>query len=93
MKKADLVSMVAEMADSTKVMAEKIVNGIFGTITEELSNGGQVDVSGFGKFIAMKRAARTARNPRTGEEVAVPEQMVPKFKPAKALKDSVKGVK
>jgi len=91
MKKADLVNMVADITGGTKVQAEEIVNGIFGTITDELAKGGQVDLAGFGKFIAQQRNAREARNPRTGETVHVPAQMVPKFKAAKALKDAVKG--
>lgn len=91
MKKADLIDMVADMAGTTKVMAGQIVEGLFDTIAGEMAKGNSVDIAGFGKFAGQHRAARTARNPRTGDSVMVPAQMVPKFKAAKGLKDTVKG--
>lgn len=91
MKKSDLVNLVAGITGGTKTQAEEIVNSIFDTIAMELKSGGHVDVAGFGKFAGVQRAARTARNPRTGETVQVAAQMVPKFKAAKGLKDTVKG--
>ena len=60
------------------------------SITHTLKKGDEVSVAGLGIFSAKTRAARTARNPRTGEAVNVPAMRVPKFRPAKALKDSVK---
>ncbi len=89
MKKQDLVNVVVEVTGGTKVQAESIVKAIIDAITKELAKGGTVDIAGFGKFEAVKRAARTARNPRTGEMVKVPAKRVPKFKAAKALKDAV----
>ena len=56
-----------------------------------MAQGNDVDIAGFGKFSGNMRAARTARNPRTGEAVAVPAMRVPKFKAGKALKDKVRG--
>lgn len=91
MKKADLIAKVHDMLGTTKAEAERVVNGIFDAIAAELAQGGQVDVAGFGKFEARKRAARTARNPRTGEAVPVPATTVPKFKASKTLKDTVAG--
>lgn len=91
MKKADLIAMVADMTGSTKVMAQQVVEGIFDTIAGEMAKGGKVDIAGFGKFEGNMRAARTARNPRTGESVNVPATRVAKFKAAKALKDTVAG--
>ena len=91
MKKADLIAMVAEMTGSTKVMAGQVVEGIFGAIAGEMAKGEKVDIAGFGKFEGNMRAARTARNPRTGESVNVPATRVAKFKAAKALKDTVAG--
>jgi DNA-binding protein HU-beta len=59
-------------------------------IVSELKNGGEVSIAGLGIFKTKTRAARTARNPRTGETVQVPTMRVPKFQPAKALKEAVK---
>jgi DNA-binding protein HU-beta len=92
MNKQALVEHVHEMLGGTKVQAEQVVNGIFDGITESLKKGEDVSIAGFGIFTAKMRAARTARNPRTGEAVQVPAQRVAKFKASKALKDAVKGV-
>jgi len=89
MKKADLIAMVQEMVGGTQVQAREIVEGIFEAITQQMAKSGVVDIAGFGKFSGNERAARTARNPRTGEAVMVPAKLVPKFKAAKALKDTV----
>jgi DNA-binding protein HU-beta len=91
MKKADLIAMVADMAGSTKVLAQQIVEGMFDAIAAEMAKGGTVDIAGFGKFEGKMRDARTARNPRTGEAVQVPATRVAKFKAAKGLKDTVAG--
>lgn len=91
MKKQDLINMVAEMTGGTKTQADEIVNGLFDTVAGEMAKGGTVDIAGFGKFEGKMRNARTARNPRTGETVDVPAQRVPKFRPAKGLKDTVRG--
>jgi DNA-binding protein HU-beta len=90
MNKANLVEKVHEMLGGTKVQAEEVVNGIFDTITNSLKSGNDVSVAGFGIFKVKARAAREARNPRTGEMVKVPATTVPKFQPAKALKEAVK---
>lgn len=89
MKKADLANVVLEMTGGTKTQAEEIVNTIFDKIAMTMANKGEVDIAGFGKFIAASRAARDARNPRTGETVKVPARHVPKFKASKKLKDAV----
>ncbi|MFT7557702.1 MAG: DNA-binding protein HU-beta [Planctomycetota bacterium] len=91
MKKVDLINWVAEMTGGTKVQAGEIVEGLFDAMAGEMAKGGTVDIAGFGKFTGMMRAARTARNPRTGEAVAVPATRVAKFKAAKGLKDRVAG--
>lgn len=90
MNKASLVEKVHEVLGGTKVQAEQVVDTIFDSITGSLKGGEDVSVAGFGIFSAKERAARTARNPRTGEPVQVPAMRVPKFKAAKALKDAVK---
>lgn len=91
MNKAALVDKVHEVLGSTKVEAEKVVDTIFDSITKSLKSGEEVSVAGFGIFEAKMRAARTARNPRTGESIKVPAMRTPKFRAAKALKDSVKS--
>jgi DNA-binding protein HU-beta len=90
MNKANLVEKVHEMLGGTKVQAEQVVDTIFDSVVSELKKGGDVSVAGFGIFAVKARAAREARNPRTGEMVKVPATKVPKFRPAKALKDAVK---
>ena len=74
---------------STKVQAEQIVDTVFDSIVSTLKKGDEVSIAGFGIFSAKVRAARTARNPRTGEMVKVAAMKVAKFRAAKALKDAV----
>ena len=90
MNKGDLVDAVHEQIGGTKSQAEETVNTVVDSITNSLKSGEEVSISGLGIFSAKTRAARTARNPRTGEAIEVPEMRVPKFRPAKALKDAVK---
>lgn len=90
MKKADLAAMLQDELETTKAQAERLVQMFWDAIADSLSKGEDVDIAGFGKFVVNKRAARTARNPRTGETVQVPATKVPKFKASKALKDAVK---
>lgn len=90
MNKSDLADAVLNKIGGTKKAAEDAVDTVFDTITGSLKSGGEVSVAGFGVFIAKKRAAREARNPRTGEKVHVPATTVPKFRAGKGLKDAVK---
>lgn len=89
MNKQALVDMVHEKIGGTKVQAESVVEGIIEAIVSTLKKGGEVSIAGLGIFSVKDRAARTARNPKTGETVQVAATRVPKFRPAKALKDSV----
>lgn len=73
----------------TKKEAKEFTATLLDVITEELTNGGSVDLYGFGKFSVTERAARMAKNPQTGEEVPVSAKRVAKFKPLKKLKDSL----
>ena len=73
-----------------KVQAEEIVNGMFDAIVATLKKGDEVSIAGLGIFSVKARAARMARNPKTGEQVHVAATKVPKFRAAKALKDAVK---
>jgi len=90
MNKADLSDAVFNKLGGTKKAADDAVETVFDTITKELAKGGEVSVSGFGTFVVKKRAARTARNPRTGAPVQVPATQVPKFRAGKGLKEAVK---
>lgn len=90
MNKADLANVVHAKIGGTKVQAEEVVESIIGEIVGALKKGGEVSVAGLGIFSTKIRAARTARNPRTGESVSVPAMRVPKFRASKALKDAVK---
>lgn len=90
MNKQGLVDVVHAKLGGTKVAAEGIVDAIFETITSTLKKGDEVSIAGFGIFAVKARAARQARNPRTGETVTVPAMKVPKFRAAKALKETVK---
>lgn len=90
MNKQALAEKIQDITGGTKSEAESCVNAIFDAITGSLKDGNDVSVAGFGVFSAKMRAARTARNPRTGEPIQVPAMRVPKFKAAKALKEAVR---
>ncbi|MFA6077905.1 MAG: HU family DNA-binding protein [Candidatus Paceibacterota bacterium] len=90
MNKAGIVDSVHAVLGGTKVSAEQAVETVFDSIVKSLKKGDEVSVAGFGTFVVKKRAARTARNPRTGEPVNVPAMNVPKFRAGKGLKDAVK---
>lgn len=91
MKKQDLADIVLDIVGGTKTQSEQVIKALFDAMAAEMAKGGVVDIAGFGKFEGAMRAARDARNPRTGETVKVPAQRVPKFKAGKALKDTVRG--
>lgn len=90
MNKADLAEAVFGKLGGTKKSAEDAVDTVFDTIISALSKGDEVSVAGFGTFVVKNRAAREARNPRTGEKVHVPATKAPKFRAGKGLKDAVK---
>ncbi|MBU4479893.1 HU family DNA-binding protein [Patescibacteria group bacterium] len=91
MNKVALAEAVQEKIGTTKADAERAVETVFDSIAGSLKKGEDVSVAGFGIFSAKMRAARTARNPRTGEPVKVAAMRVPKFKAGKALKETVRG--
>ncbi len=90
MNKAAIVEIVHERVGGTKVAAEQTVDAILDAIVSSLKKGEEVSIAGLGIFSVKARAARTARNPKTGEAVKVAACKVPKFRAAKALKDAVK---
>ena len=89
MNKAELVDAVAAESGLTKSDASGAVESVFNIIGNQLREGNSVSVVGFGQFSVSDRAARTGRNPRTGEEIAIAASRAPKFKAGKQLKDAV----
>lgn len=89
MKKSDLASIVAEKAGLSKGDAATAVDAVFDSIINGLKQGEDVTIAGFGSFEVRERAARTGRNPRTGEEIQIAAAKNPAFKAGKALKDAV----
>ena len=88
MNKGDLVGEVAKVVETRKE-AQAAVDCILDTITKTLKTKGEVTLVGFGTFKVTKRKARNGRNPRTGEEIKIEAQNVPRFSPGKALRDAV----
>ena len=89
MNKADLIDMVASKADLSKTDAASAVEAVIDGITSTLRQGDSVTLVGFGTFSVSDRAARTGRNPRTGDVITIPASKSPKFKAGKALKDAL----
>lgn len=89
MNKAELIEAVAGAADLSKADATRAVEAVLGTITDTLKKGDQVTLVGFGTFQVKARAARTGRNPQTGQTIQIAATNVPGFKAGKALKDAV----
>ena len=89
MNKAELIDAVAESADLSKASATRALDAALDAISNALKGGDQVTLVGFGTFSVRARAARTGRNPRTGEPIQIKASNVPGFKAGKALKDAV----
>lgn len=89
MNKVELVASMAEKAELTKVDAEKALKAFIDVVTDELKNKGKVQLVGFGTFETTERAARTGRNPQTGQTIEIGASTSPKFKAGKALKDAI----
>lgn len=89
MNKSDLVDAVAAATDSSKSQAQASVDAVLDSITGALKKGDKVSLTGFGTFEVRDRAARTARNPQTGETIQVKASKAPAFKAGKSLKDAV----
>ncbi|MFA7662840.1 MAG: HU family DNA-binding protein [Patescibacteria group bacterium] len=90
MNKGEFIEAVASKTGMTKADADRSVNAFIDIVTVELSKKRDVAITGFGTFSISKRAARTGRNPRTGEALKIAAMNVPKFKAGKTLKDAVK---
>jgi DNA-binding protein HU-beta len=90
MNKQEIAERVHGVLGGTKADAERAVECMIDSVVSALTKNEEVSIAGLGIFKTKMRAARTARNPRTGEAVQVPSMRVPKFQPAKALKEAVK---
>lgn len=93
MNKTELIEVIAQQADISKAAAARSLEAMIGAVKTTLKKGGTVTVTGFGTFLAPKRAARSGRNPRTGATIKIKSAKVPKFRPGKALKDALNGGK
>ncbi|MDE2875657.1 MAG: HU family DNA-binding protein [Gemmatimonadota bacterium] len=93
MNKSEMARKLAASANTTQARSADLLDKIFdpahGLIAGELAAGGKVSIGGFGTFEARERAARTGRNPRTGEAITIAAKKYPAFKAAKGLKDTV----
>jgi DNA-binding protein HU-beta len=83
MNKSQLIEQIASVAELSKAQAERALNAFLGSVTEELADGEQVALVGFGTFSVSDRAARTGRNPQTGAAIEIAAAKAPKFKPLK----------
>ena len=89
MNKSELIDVIASAADISKASAGRALEGTTSAISNALAKGDTVSLVGFGTFSVKARAARTGRNPRTGEELQIKASNNPSFKAGKALKDAV----
>lgn len=89
MNKTELVAAIAEKAGLSKKDAEGAVKAFTDTVAEQLKAGEKIQLVGFGTFEVAERAARTGKNPQTGEAIKIPASKAPKFKAGKALKDMI----
>jgi len=86
--KSELIDAIAAEADISKASAGRALDAAVDAVTNELKSGGQVSLVGFGTFSVKDRAARTGRNPQTGEAIQIKAAKIPSFKAGKALKDA-----
>jgi len=91
MNKTDLIDVIANTADISKAAAGKAFDALVEGIANSLSEGKTVTLVGFGTFVVRERAARTGRNPRTGETITIQASKAPGFKAGKAFKDAIDG--
>ena len=89
MNKSELIDAIAASADIPKAAAGRALDAMINSVTTALKDGEQVVLVGFGTFAVKERAARTGRNPQTGEPIEIAAAKIPGFKAGKALKDAV----
>lgn len=90
MNKSELIDAISEAAELSKASATKALEALIETITSALKQDDNVSLVGFGTFQVKERAARTGRNPRTGEAIEIAAAKMPVFKAGKGFKDAIK---
>ncbi len=90
MTKADLISAISSETGTDKVIVRKVLESFTENVKKSLTNNNNVYLRGFGSFIVVKKAQKTARDIRKNTKVIIPEHFAPKFKPVKSFVDSVK---
>jgi DNA-binding protein HU-beta len=91
MNKQELIKHVAEHAEVTVKQAEAVINSLTTTILDTVRAGGELQITDLGKFGSVERAAKTGRNPKTGETIQIAAKRAAKFSPAKRLKEAAAG--
>ncbi|MDK4202110.1 HU family DNA-binding protein [Pseudomonas sp. HR1] len=91
MKKSELIDQIASHGDLPKAVATSALDATLDAITSALKAGDTVSLTGFGTFEVKERAARTGRNPQTGQSMDIAASKNPSFKPGKSLKDALNG--
>lgn len=89
MNKAELIATMAETSGVSKKDTEQVLNAFIATVQKTLKQDGKVHIPGFGSFEVRERAARSGRNPLTGEAIEIAAAKVPAFKAGKGLKDAI----
>lgn len=90
MNKLELAAKIAEQFELSKRQAGQILDTVFGEVINVVKIGKEASMAGFGSFKLVQRRARSGVNPKTGERIHIPATQVPKFKPAKVFKETVK---
>ena len=90
MTKKEMARAIAEEFDITVVVASKIVQQVFDQIVQTLETKKRIELRDFGVFEVRKKCQRIGRNPRTGDEVAVPERLIAAFKPGKEMEERIR---
>ena len=89
MNKSELIDAIASKSGLTKADSSRALSALIDSVTDTLSSGGNVAITGFGSFLVRERSARTGRNPQTGATINIAASKVPAFKAGKLLKESV----
>ncbi len=90
MTKAELVAAMSKASGSTKAAAERALEAFLASVRDSMRRRKRVTLVGFGTFSVIRRAARTARNPRNGAVIRIPAMRVPRFKPSRTLKTALR---
>jgi DNA-binding protein HU-beta len=89
MNKRELVERIAQQSGVRRAAVMQVLDAFQDTVIETLAAGDEVSLVGFGVFKTKERAARTGRNPQTGQEIEIPAAKLPTFKPGKPFKDAL----